>query len=41
MDTQTGAVSLHRNAYDVGEFQEKLKKLGWEESSIALLSRTK
>lgn len=40
-DTKTRTADFRRVAYDVVAFQQRLHKLGWEESSIQILGRTR
>lgn len=40
LDTDSGQVEFRRVSYDVAGLQERLRQLGWDPASIAILSRT-
>jgi putative phosphoesterase len=41
VDVETGVVELRRAPYDVVSYQDHLSKLGWPESTISILSRSR
>jgi hypothetical protein len=40
LDCASGNVEFRRVGYDVAGLQERLRKLGWDPATIAILSRT-